>query len=174
QKVLNGGSTKGTVVRSAEDNAELRDIPGEAEARAPGGVGDANAVVVKANSSAQVEVPEVSIVLKEEGLLTVVGRLVEREAGRSRRRQTIGAGNLVRKLFVDKAVDGISSGFDFVVIKISGDRGADVAFAKTAILKRLNGRGKEIGSEVGFVVAYATLHGADDAGGESMLIRDLA
>jgi len=54
---------------------------------------------------------------------------------------------------VNEAVDGIGSGFDFVVGEIGGDGGADIAFAETAVLKWFYGPGRCIGGEAGFVVA---------------------
>src|SRR5450631_278160 len=124
------------------------------------------------------------VVLNKERLLAVVTRLVkgkierrgriEDGLARSIRLANYGGGDVVGELFVHEAVDGIGSSFDFVVMKIGGDGGAEIAFAKTAVLKRLNGPGSWIGSEFGFGVADAPLHGSQDVGRESVLIRDLA
>jgi hypothetical protein len=77
---------------------------------------------------------------------------------------------VVGELFVNQAVDGIGSSFNFVIVEVGGDGGADIAFAETAILKRLDGPGRWIRSQCGFVVAHASLHGAEDVRGESVLI----
>src|ERR1700686_2553512 len=124
------------------------------------------------------------VVLDEERLFAVVTGLVEEKIERSGgiedglassvRLANLGGGDVVGKLFVNEAVDGIGSGLNFVVVEVGGNGGADIAFAKTAILKRLNGPGRCVGSECGFVVAHASLHGTEDVGREGVLIRDLA
>src|ERR1700694_1299985 len=124
------------------------------------------------------------VVLDEERLLAIVTGLVEEKIERrggiedglasSVRLANLGGSDVVGKLFVNEAVDGIGSSFNFVVVEVGGNGGADIPFAKTAILKRLNGPGSWIGGECGFVVAHAPLHGAEDVRGESVLIRDLA
>src|SRR5450631_1371872 len=52
EQVLDGGSAEGAIVGSTEHDAEFGDVPGEAETRAPGGVADADVVMVKADSAA--------------------------------------------------------------------------------------------------------------------------
>ena len=124
------------------------------------------------------------VVLDKERLLSIVTGLVKEkiEGGggiedglaSSVRLANLGGGDVVGELFVNEAVDGIGSGFNFVIVEVGGDGGADIAFAKTAFLKRLNGPGRCVGSECGLVIAHASLHGAEDIGRESVLIRDLA
>ncbi len=52
EQILYGGGAEGAVVGSAKHDAEFGDVPGETEPGAPAGVGDANAVVIEANSAA--------------------------------------------------------------------------------------------------------------------------
>ncbi len=119
------------------------------------------------------------VVLYEKRLLAIVSRLAEEkiegrggiEDGLSVK---LSSSYVVGKLFVNEAVDRIGSGFNFVIVQVCGDGGADISFAKTAFLKRLNGPGGCVGTECGLVIAYAALHGAEDVGRESVLIRDLA
>src|SRR6266404_5866519 len=118
------------------------------------------------------------VVLDEDRLLAIVTGLVEEKIKRRGGIEEglavkLSGGDVVGKMFVNEAVDGIGSGFDFVVMEIGGDGGADIAFAETAVLKRLNGPGGCAGSEFGFVVAHASLHRTKDVRGKSMLIRDL-
>src|SRR6266852_6687379 len=90
------------------------------------------------------------VVLDEERLLSIVTGLVEEKIERrggiedgtasSVRLANLGGGDVVGELFVNEAVDGVGSGFDFVIVEVGGDGGADIAFAETAILKGLNGR----------------------------------
>src|ERR1039458_1050830 len=116
------------------------------------------------------------VVLNEERLLAVVSGLVEEKIGRRGRIEdglavNLSGGDVVGKLFVNEAVDRVGSNFDFVVIEVGGDGGADIAFAETTVLNRPNGPGRCIGREAGFVIAHATLHGALDAGRKGGLIR---
>src|SRR5664279_5260531 len=108
-----------------------------------------------------------SVVLDEECLLAVVTGLVEEKIERgggiedglasSVGQANLCGGDVVGELFVNKAVEKVGSSLNFVMIEIGGDGGAEVAFAKTAILKRLNGRGQSIGSKLGVGVADAPL-----------------
>src|ERR1019366_5926135 len=124
------------------------------------------------------------VVLNKNRLLAVVPGLMEEKIVRrggvedgpasSVGLTNLSGGDVVGELFVDKAVNGVGSGFDFVMIEVGSYCGVDVAFAKTAVLKRLNGPRSWIGSEFGFVVAHAALHSSQDVGAESVLIGDLA
>jgi len=121
----------------------------------------------------------VRVVLDEERLLAVVAGLVEEKLeGRGGIEDglavKLSSSDVVGELFVNEAVDGIRSSFNFVVAEVGGDGGADVAFAEATILKRLNGPGGCVGTECGLVIAHAALHGAEDIGRDSVLIRDLA
>ena len=107
----------------------------ETEARAPGGLGDANAVVVEANSAVRLRLPKMRAVLDEEtpardrhrigGRKNRAAWRESKRAGKSVGLASLGGGDVVGELFVNEAVDGIGSGLDFVVIEIGGDGGAD-------------------------------------------------
>jgi hypothetical protein len=138
--------------------------------------------MVEANAAAQIEVAEMRVVLDEECLLAIVTRLVEEKlrwragieeglAGPSAAK--LGGGDVVRELFVYEAVDRVGSGFHFMVVEVGGDGGADISFTETAVLKYLHGPGICIGSKANFAIADASLHGAENVRGESVLIRDL-
>src|ERR1019366_6247205 len=124
------------------------------------------------------------VVLNKNRLLAVVPGLMEEKIVRrggvedgpasSVGLTNLSSGDVVGELFVDETVNGVGSSFDFVVTKLGSDGGVEIAFAKTAVLKRLNGPRSWIGSEFGFAVTHAALHSSQDVGGESVPIGDLA
>src|SRR5438552_6893896 len=100
------------------------------------------------------------VVLYEKRLLPIVSGLLEEKIERRGGIEDglaikFGGGDVIGELLVNEAVDGIGSGFNFVIVQVCGDGSADIPFAKTAFLKRLNGPGGCVRTECGLVIAHA-------------------
>ena len=99
--------------------------------------------MIETYSTTQIQTAKMCIVLHEDGLLSIVCRLMEEKVNRSRRIENglpvdFRRSDVVRKPFVNEAIDGIRSNLDFVVRETRRDGSAEITFQETTILKWLD------------------------------------
>src|SRR5882724_10720246 len=104
-----------------------------------------------------------NVVLHEGGLLAIMTGVMKGKIEWGGRVKAIIIRNVIRKFFVNQAVDGVHAGLQVMMLEGGGDGSAEVPFAKPAVLKHLHWRGMRIGNQAGLHISHSRLDGSQQA-----------